>query len=310
MKYFSLMRTFIASLAFLFSCQLVFGFAGAAPFSATENVDTMELLDNERIIGVGDKLSYAVAENREPAIVILVDEGGMIDVPLAGKVKALGLTPRGLAKNVSDVLEVDYYYQATVHINEYKDLTNRGQIFLLGQVVRQGAMTIPPGEVLSVSKAILRAGGFTQNADPTRVTLIRRGASGEEETKTEVNVARILETGKLNEDLIVQPDDFIFVATAGDSSGEYTITGAVRGPGIYPLPMGTQITLSEGILKAGGFNEFASEGSVKVIRYDENGERVELSIDVGEILEEGLRDEDLLLQPDDRIIVPEAWVKF
>lgn len=305
MKYAYLILTF-----FLATCQAAFGFAGAAPFDAKDDVDTMELLDDENPIAVGDKLSYMVAEDREPAIVVLVDEDGQIDVPLAGKVDAAGLTPKQLAMRVSDALEVEYYYQATIHINEYKDLTNRGQIFLLGQVARQGAMTIPPGEVLTVSKAILRAGGFTQNADATRVTLIRRGGPGEDESKTEINVARILETGKLDEDLIIEPDDFIFVATAGDSSGEYTVTGAVRGPGIYPLPMGTQITLSEAILKAGGFNEFASEGSVKVIRYDENGERVELEVDVGEILEEGLRDEDLMLQPDDRIIVPESWIKF
>ena len=290
--------------------QVAFGFSGAAPFDTDNTVNTMELLDDTVPIKVGDKLSYMVAEDREPANVVLVDEDGKIDVPLVGKIAAAGLTPRQLAQKVSDALEVDYYYQATVHVSEYKDLSNRGQIFMLGQVVRQGAMTIPPGEVLTVSKAILRAGGFTQNADPTRVSLIRQGGPGEKEVKTEINVSRILETGRLEDDIIVQPDDFIFVAQAGDSSGEYTVTGAVRGPGIYPLPMGTQITLSQAILKAGGFNEFASEGSVKIIRYDENGERKEFNVDVGEILEEGLKDNDMLLQPDDRVIVPEAWVKF
>ncbi|MGE9292451.1 MAG: SLBB domain-containing protein [Puniceicoccales bacterium] len=290
--------------------QVALGFTGAAPFDTGGDVNTMELLDDTVPIKVGDKLSYMVAEDREPANIVLVDEDGKIDVPLIGKVPAAGLTSRQLAQKVSDALEVDYYYKATVHISEYKDLSNRGQIFLLGQVVRQGAMTIPPGEVLTVSKAILRAGGFTQNADPTRVSLIRQNGPEGKEVKTEINVARILETGRLEDDLIVQSDDFIFVAQAGDSSGEYTVTGAVRGPGIYPLPMGTQITLSQAILKAGGFNEFASEGSVKVIRYDENGERKEFEVDVGEILEQGLKDNDLLLQPDDRVIVPEAWVKF
>ncbi|MBC2594073.1 polysaccharide export protein [Ruficoccus amylovorans] len=300
---------------FLFICALLisqaaFGFSGAAPFDTGASVNTMELLDDTTPIKVGDKLSYMVAEDREAANIVLVDESGKIDVPLIGKIEASGLTPRELAQKISDALEVDYYYQATVHVSEYKDLSNRGQIFLLGQVARQGAMTIPPGEVLTVSKAILRAGGFTQQADPTRVSLIRQSGPGDKEVKTEINVARILETGRLEDDLIVQPDDFIFVAQAGDSSGEYTVTGAVRGPGIYPLPMGTQITLSQAILKAGGFTEFASESSVKIIRYDENGERKEFQVDVGEILEDGLRDNDILLQPDDRVIVPEAWVKF
>ena len=290
--------------------QAFAGMSGLAPFDVEEGVDSMSLLDDTDVIKVGDKLTYMVAEDRTQAIVVMVDEEGNIDVPLAGKIQASGLTARKLAERVSDKLEVDYYYQATVHVSEYKDMSNRGQIFLLGQVVRQGTMTIPPGEVLTVSKAILRAGGFTQNADPTRVTLIRRGGPGEKEIKTEVNVARILETGQLEDDLVIQPDDFIFIAQAGDSSGEYTVTGAVRGPGIYPLPMGTQITLSEAILKAGGFNEFAAKNSVKVIRYDENGVRKEFEIAVGDILEEGLRDDDLLLQPDDRIIVSENWIQF
>ncbi|MEM8550432.1 MAG: SLBB domain-containing protein, partial [Verrucomicrobiota bacterium] len=304
------MKTYLITFCFLFAALGLHGFSGQVPFDLQQEDKTMDLLDDNTLIQMGDRLSYSVAEDRELAIVVMVDEEGKIDVPLAGKIDAAGLTARQLAKRVSDALEVDYYYQATVHVSEFKDLRSRGQIFLLGQVARQGTMSIPPGEVLTVSKAILRAGGFTQNADPSRVTLIRRSGPGQEEVKTEVDVARILESGQLEDDLVIQPDDFIFVATSGDASGQFTITGAVRGPGIFPLAVGEQTTVSEAILLAGGFTEFASEGSVTVIRYNENGERKEFEVDVGEILNEGVRDKDLVLQPDDRIIVPEAWVKF
>lgn len=273
--------------------------------------ETMNLLDNNRTITLGDRLEYMVAEDREAPIVVFVAEDGQVDLPLIGKVPAVGKTAQSLAKEISEELEKEYYYQATVHISEYRDARSRGQVFVMGQVLDQGMVAIPQNEVMTVSRAILTAGGFTPRSDATRVTVIRRDrANPEEEQRMEVNVAEILEQGRLDKDMVLQPNDLVFVAMTGDASGTYTVSGAVRSPGVYPIAAGQKLLLSQAILMAGGFDEFGKGTEVKLIRFDEEGGREELEIDVDEILEEGKRDKDITVQPGDQIIVPERWFSF
>lgn len=275
------------------------------------SVDPMALLNDKHVIEVGDQLQYMVTEDREKPDILFVDEKGNINVPLIGSVQALGKTPKSLAQEIHALLLVDFYYQATVHISLHKDSNSRGQVFVLGQVQKQGPLDIPKGEVLTVSKAILRAGGFTYVSDPTRVSLIRRDpANPEQELRMEINVSEILDTGRLDKDKTLQPGDLIFIAQRGDSSGTFTVTGAVRSPGVMPLPGGAKLTLSQAILQAGGFSEFANQAKVKVVRYDEAGERQELIVDVQEVLEKGRRESDVYLQREDMVIVPEKWISF
>jgi hypothetical protein len=58
----------------------------------------------------------------------------------------------------------------------------------------------------------LRAGGFTSFADGKSVRVTRNSGvhPGSEKTFT-VNVTRIFEQGKTENDLVLQPGDFIFV---------------------------------------------------------------------------------------------------
>lgn len=282
-----------------------------APSVRVGKPETMNLLDDTRPIRVGERLEYMVAEDRQPPIVLFVAEDGSVDPPLAGRVQAAGLTSRQLAHRISQKLEEEYYFQATVHVAEYRDTKTRGQVFVMGQVNNQGLVTIPHSEVMTVSRAILAAGGLTQRADPSRVTVIRRDVDNpEDEKRMEVNVAEIFESGRLDKDLVLQPNDLVFVGTRGDSSGTYTISGAVRGPGVYPIAYGQQLPLSQAILHAGGFSEFARDSAVKLIRFDEDGVRNEEVVNVADVLNRGHRDKDVMLQPGDMIIVPQRWFQF
>jgi protein involved in polysaccharide export with SLBB domain len=76
-------------------------------------------------------------------------------------------------------------------------------------VQHSGGFDVPAGETITVSRAILNAGGFSDFSDKRHVRLIRKTGGGEE-TKT-VNVQEVLEKGKLAEDLVVQAGDLIVV---------------------------------------------------------------------------------------------------
>jgi protein involved in polysaccharide export with SLBB domain len=89
---------------------------------------------------------------------------------------------------------------------------SRGKVYVAGQVRTAGAQEIPSSEVYTVSRAILKAGGFSDFADKKNVRLVRKSASKRsEKTLFIVNVAEIWEKGKIEQDLPLQPDDLIFV---------------------------------------------------------------------------------------------------
>jgi protein involved in polysaccharide export with SLBB domain len=66
--------------------------------------------------------------------------------------------------------------------------------------------------VFTLSKALLRAGGFGDFADKKHVKLTRKPGPGENDNKIfVVDVAEILERGKTEKDLKLEPGDLIFV---------------------------------------------------------------------------------------------------
>src|SRR5436190_10644590 len=162
-------------------------------------------------LGPGDKLSYRVIEDQDEPKSLTVTDSGHLEVPYLGLVQAAGKTTQELAKEVKGLLEKDLYYQATVVIA--LELVNKtrttGKVYVTGQVRNKGGFEIPGGETLTVSKAILNAGGFSDFSDKKNVRLIRKTAAGPKSFI--VNVMNVWERSKLDEDLVVQPDDMIVV---------------------------------------------------------------------------------------------------
>ena len=80
-----------------------------------------------------------------------------------------------------------------------------GKVYIIGQVGVPGGQEIPQDETYTVSKAILRAGGFTQFSNKKKVKVIRK--IGNDDSKTEtffVDVSAIWEKGRVDEDRPVQ----------------------------------------------------------------------------------------------------------
>ena len=85
-----------------------------------------------------------------------------------------------------------------------------------------------------------------------------------------------------------------------------SLVGEVMKPGKYDLPEEKEITLLEAIALAGGFTKDASIGSIKIMR-KENGKQVMIKVNVRDITVKGRKDKDIVLKPDDAIVVPESF---
>jgi polysaccharide biosynthesis/export protein len=142
---------------------------------------------------------------------LTVSDSGEIDVPYLGRLPAQDRTCRELVEGIKAGLEQTFYYHATV-ILALDTVATRdlGRVYISGQVVRQGPIQIPPGETLTVSKVILRAGGFANFANKRAVQVTRRNSDGQEQ-RFELNMQDVLERGMLHRDMELKSDDFITV---------------------------------------------------------------------------------------------------
>jgi protein involved in polysaccharide export with SLBB domain len=180
--------------------------------STVMRTNSMAVLDDKKRLGSNDYVSFRVVEDRDNESQHLrVNDSGELEVPYVGLVQAAGKSCKELAFTVKAALEREYYYHATViiavdHISE----RSRGKVYVTGQVKAQGPQEIPADETYTVSKAVIRAGGFGDFGNKRKVKLTRKNG-----TTLIVDLKRIIEQGHSEEDPVVQPDDQIFVPQKG-----------------------------------------------------------------------------------------------
>ena len=141
-------------------------------------------------------------------------DSGDLDVPYFGLVQAEKKTCKQLAIEIKRLLEKQNYRRATVILSLQEINRKRilGKVYVVGQVKQSGPLEIPDDEVFTVSKAILKAGGFSDFADKGTSSLVqgRRPRRGQQNPII-INVAEIWEKGKTSNDVPVQAGDVVFV---------------------------------------------------------------------------------------------------
>ncbi len=180
-------------------------------FSTVPTVAGSRELDDSYKLRVGDKVSFQILQDHDPAISLTVADSGELDIPYIGRVPAAGKTCKALADDIKKQLDKTYYYNATVSLAV--DQANRflGRIYVMGQVRNQGSLDMAVGQNLTAGKAILMAGGFADFANKKDVRVIRASAKSKEKRVIHLNMVDILEKGKTDEDVVLQPDDEVIV---------------------------------------------------------------------------------------------------
>ena len=176
--------------------------------STVMRTNSMEVLDDKKKLGPNDFVSFRVVEDRDnDSQRLRVNDSGELEVPYIGLVPAQGKTCKELAFNIKSALEKEYYYHATVilAVDRVSD-KSRGRIYVYGSVKSQGPQEVPPDENYTVSKAVIRAGGFGDFANKRKVKVTRK--DGKDFT---VDLKRVIEEGHTEEDVVLQPDDQIYV---------------------------------------------------------------------------------------------------
>src|SRR3954470_16304107 len=160
--------------------------------STVMRTNSMTVLDDKKRLGSNDFVSFRVVEDRDNESQHLrVNDTGELEVPYIGLVPASGRTCKELAYAVKSSLEREYYYHATVIIAvDRVSEKSRGKVYVYGNVKAQGPQEIPADETYTVSKAIIRAGGFGDFANKRRIRVTRKNGK-----PYEVDLKRVIEQG-------------------------------------------------------------------------------------------------------------------
>jgi polysaccharide export outer membrane protein len=94
--------------------------------------------------------------------------------------------------------------------------------------------------------------------------------------------------------------------------GRAYIWGQVRTQGAVDLLVNEELTVGKAILRAGGLGDFADKRHIKLVRAapDPASAKQTFELDMVAILEKGDIDKDIVLKPNDLIIVPSRLLNF
>ena len=267
---------------------------------------------------------------------VLVD--GALNLPLVGKVNVNGLSLEEAATAISNRY-AQYLKRpiTTVSLVSRRPL----QVGIAGEVSRPGSYNVEQSntQFSRLSQLIETAGGVTQSADLSAVEVRRADTNGTQQIVS-VNLWELIETGNLDQDLVLRDGDSIFIPTtlvpledgalladasfASDTNlpinvavigevyrpGPYTLQGGIARTGNAGTPGtatgNTPTTVTRAIQVAGGIKPKANVRNVQVVRPTRSGASQVFEVDLWKLLNAGDLKQDTILQEGDTVFVPIA----
>jgi polysaccharide export outer membrane protein len=125
----------------------------------------------------GDRIQISVWQDPKLDRVVIIGPDGMISFPLAGHIKAGGMTPQALEEAVRSRLQKSYTGQLDVTVslagvNPEEEAEAKPRVYITGEVLKPGPYPIKPA--INVMQAIALAGGLGPFAAKQRVQLHRK----------------------------------------------------------------------------------------------------------------------------------------
>lgn len=253
-------------------------------------------------VGGYDVLNITVYEEADLSReAVRVSADGYISFPLIGRIKVDGLATSEIEKLISRRLAEEQYLldaHVSVMVTEY----NSKRFLALGAVKNPGSYSLQAQE--RALDAISKAGGIDFGQAGKKGMIIRTEDSNkEQERKIVINLDLhgLLKGEDQISNIFLADKDVLFIPTAE----HFYIIGQVSKPGSYLLT-DKEITLVESISMAGGFTPIAARNRTRIIRVEDGVEKI-IEVKVDAITDAGKRIQDVIIQPDDVIVVPESF---
>jgi len=189
----------------------IFYLVSGLPLSAAATPEEPDATDNktdlypaEYKIGPGDVLRISVWKEEGMELETLVKPDGGITFPLAGEIKASGLTTPELTTRIEDKLK-RFIPNPVVTVSVLQTVSNK--IYVVGKVNRPGEYQAT--RYMDVLQALSIAGGLTPYAESDEIKIIRR-TDGEKKVFT-FDYDEVINGEQLDTNIILQAGDTIAV---------------------------------------------------------------------------------------------------
>ncbi len=144
-----------------------------------------------------------------------VNASGEILMPHIGAVKCDGLTIVELQEKIKTAYKTFFIEpQVTVGYAPFVEGSGMkspwGEVLMMGEVARPGPVNMSSTRDLTVTRALMVAGGATPLADKRKVKVTRREKDGSLK-KFVVNIDEIGKEGRSDLDIVLKPGDVVYV---------------------------------------------------------------------------------------------------
>lgn len=191
----------------------------------------------------------AAARAYDPPAGFVVDNGGLLWFPFAGAIPVEGLRVDEVQHKLTAALGKSFRDpQVTVRIASFR----AKQVYVDGEVHTPGAQAVSDIPT-TLYDALGHAGGFSANADQSRLTLIRSGKS------YGINFTRLLQRGLNPADIVLRPGDLVRVS-AREENGVFVLGEVAKPATALPLRSG-QLTLSDALSQAGSISPTTADAA-------------------------------------------------
>ena len=117
-------------------------------------------------LSIGDSIKVHVMGQEDISVEVRVNDTGTIIYPLLGELEVVNLSREQTEQLIYNKLKPDYLVEPVVSVS----IISYRQIFLQGEVKKTGPYPYAPG--LSLRRALLNAGGFTDLANKSKILVV------------------------------------------------------------------------------------------------------------------------------------------
>lgn len=147
-----------ASLALTTGCSS----ADPAQYAAYQDASRPAAVSVPYTLHINDQVRVQIFNEQNISGDYVVDSTGYLSIPVAGRVKAAGLTLQQLERRVTAQLNGPILKDARVNVQ----ITTYAPFYIHGEVKKPGEFPYKPG--LTIADAVALAGGYTYRADEKR----------------------------------------------------------------------------------------------------------------------------------------------
>lgn len=235
---------------------------------AAANLNEEDISDY--ILGSGDLIEVTVFESEDLYSKVRVSSRGFVTLPLLGPIEVKGLSAREAEEQI-EILLTESRYIRNPHVTIFVEERFSQRVTIVGQVEKPGTYDYKSKHRLLDVLAL--SGGLAENAGTT-IQIRRIGGAQNDKNVFLVDIDRLLKEGDTQLNIEINGGDVIFVPEAG----VFFVDGAVRKPGTYSISQ--KMVLQEAVFKAGGFAPYADKKRVTVIRFNNDGARELLELNL------------------------------